>query len=361
MSLASVYPTFITDVQAEIARRGKEITTRLVEGDSFDELLDNIYKLRNLIQELENYYISDFNIVDMSGSPWFSHIRYGCSGSSPKPDHLVELDMQRVYKEYCIKTYLGSLFPLAPIYIGGSGDCCNIPAYPPGALNGEYYLSYDYSTRSYTWVRSDSFIYRKEFLWNGGPQEFTVNVSATSIHMVFVNGQLIPDRAYELVGNVVRLLDPPIKLDNTRSPVRIIVYAGLRGAHDINTDALGFNQVVDEFGNIRFDANSDRNLAFIGKGINILFDPLGNKILIDGNSLMLNSMYREESIWVGGGNTFTLQFSAAAIMILAINGQIQSNLSMTFTPNSDVITLNDELEIDDEILVLYIRTNVHQS
>lgn len=366
MSLFQAYPTFIIDVQAEIARRGSAISQRLEDGDSFDEVLEDIFRLRNLIQELENYFVTDNDVVDIDGNSWFSYIRYKCSGRSK--DHEIEVDMQRIYKEYCINTYPGMLFPVAPIYIdngwvGGGGSegpdsgCCGIPPYPPGAGSGDYYLSVDIENNTYTWVQNGSFIYRKEFLWNGGSQEFTLNVQADRIHMVFVNGQLLPQWAYKLEGYVLTLLNPPIVLDNSRNPVRVIVFAGLAGAGTINVDTEGFNEIRDENGNPVLDASMDRFLTFVGVGVNVLFDPVGNKIIIDASDLLNGLLFKEEFVWTAGGQSFTLDNPAAAIVLFSINGQIQGSSDIEHTTGNDIVTVIDQLEPGDEIMILYTRSN----
>lgn len=361
-SLATLYPTFLTDVQAEIAKRGLLITDRLESGDSFDEVLEEVFRLRNLIQELENYFVTDHDVVDMNGNPWFSYQRYSCG---KQPDHLIIADIQRIYREYCIKTYPGTLFPLAPVYItnggwvgsgSGGGSCCGIPPYPTGANPGDYYLSYDHSTNSYVWSLSSAYMYRREFLWTSGPQEFTLNIAAEVIHFVFVNGQLIPDWTYELDGFVLTLLTPQIVLNSSNYPTRVIVYAGVRTVNSLVVEVGGFAAVKNAAGIIQFESLMDNSITFDGVGVDIVFDPLTNKITIDSSTILGGLLHKESFLWTSGGQSFTLADPAESIFLFFINGQLQGDSDVTHTPGTDVVTADDELEPDDEIVVVYTKT-----
>lgn len=346
MSFETTYTTFASDVQADIAKKGLAITDRLDNGDSFDEILKQMYELRSLIQELSNYNFTGYDILEYPGmNVKRSHILQ-CFTS----EYHLEADMHRIYNEYKIRPFPGVLYPLSPINFL-SCDHCLIPGGGPG-----YFLTKN-SEGNLIWQRIGGYQFRQEFVYSSGPQEFSLMFNGSRVDLVFINGQLIPQGYYSYDPNtfILTLLDPPIVLS---SGARVVVYAGISDLQTIQLQLTGdgFTAVRNSVGAVMFDSLTNPFISFEGLGgIDVTFDPASNKVIISINEIVYG-LYRAEFIWTTGGFVFTLPNAAEKLHMVFINGQLLSSVDYNHTPNSNSVTLLQQLLPLFEITVLYKRT-----
>jgi hypothetical protein len=279
------YSKFITDVSADIAKRGLRITERLESGDSFDEIIPEMYVLRDLIMEYETLYFQQYTLVDPNGETVTYHDVPCLSGNK------FDQNIERIYRQYCISDFPGTLFPIDPITV--TLDCgCGIP---PGGNPG------DYLTRtpdgSLVWKPlPDCNLVRQEFVYTGGLQEFLLPYVSKSVSQLYVNGVLQKRASYDFTSNTVTIVAPNV----LSSGDRVIIFA------------------------------SACELRIAEPG---------------------NTYYKEHFVW--NGDPIVLEFVPTQKHQVFINGQFIDDQDYTFTGTLVTFSTNVNLVDGDEITIFY--------
>ena len=330
---------FISYLQTKFSQE----VERMSESKRFIFHSDEFYLIREMSEVIDFFANSRYNYVDDTMTPTYSNT---CSFDTDDIDRIIDFYKARYkldnlpYIDYPKRT----TNIVHDIFCGGGIGL-------PGGGGVDFFLTKD-ETGRLVWKKINTYLYKQFFVYQSGSYSFKLNIIPDQIYQVFINGQLIGPQDYELNVDTVTILPP-----NQLSPgAEIKIFAGYRTLV-LSEIGMGFNSVLNSNGEEQFNSTNITSLIFEGSsGINITFDGIANKVIISAGPTLIDILlYEEEFLWAGVNNQFSLLNPAVGIFMIFINGQKISSQDFTHISGTNIVTLSDTLESDDEIDIIYKR------
>lgn len=300
---------FLTDVSREIADRGLKITERLESGDSFDEILPEMYVLRNLIMEYEVFYFTGYELYDENIQVPFHDLN--CISIPDK-------EYERVYREYCITEYAGDFYPVPPTPIFLECEC----GIPPGGNPGDY-ITINVNG-NLVWQKIPQCVnIRQEFEVKSNQSEFSLPLNTKNVVFVYLNGVLLKTSSYTVDLDLRKLtISPPTKANLGD---RLIVVTSNCSPRITEAGITVFNETIIYDDSVTIFLQQDpveKHILFInGQFINSQdYSFNGKELILDPSLLMQNGdeivifYYIEKSVF----------FEEVTLLYEDIKQQVQS-------------------------------------
>lgn len=250
---------FLSNTMDEITLRSLNITNSLESGDSFDEVLGDVYKLRSLIQDFEVFYFSGGYPLEDD----FKFLLIPCFDTCGD-DLNFDKYFSEVFSRYNILPNPGEFFPVTPINIISTND---LPNNKPVCST-----------------------VRQEILVNTTNPEILIPLTANKVDKVFLNGVLLDTLSYwfNSISKTITFNFPNVVTQGDR----LIIFYSDCDSKVIDPGVTSFSERFIYTGDtifLQFAPTSKHQLFINGQYIDLQdYDINGLELILNADLLMQN-------------------------------------------------------------------------